>query len=61
MSLQFGGTTDPDDLIEVTVGAEAGLVLLVPGLVLKGGSLVLKGACAVADKVTVFGYINRIS
>ncbi len=61
VSLQFGGTTDPDDIIEVTVGAEAGLVLLVPGLVLKGGSLVLKGAAAVADKVTVFGYVNRIS
>ncbi len=61
VTLQFGGTTDPDDLIEVTVGAEAGLVLLIPGLILKGGSLVLKGAAAVADKVTIFGYVNRIS
>ena len=61
VTLQFGGTTDPDDIMEVTVGAEAGLVLLVPGLVLKGNSLLLKGAAATADKVTVFGYVNRIS
>jgi hypothetical protein len=61
VTLQFGGSDDPDDIIEITVGAEAGLVLLVPGLVLKGNGLVLKGAAAVASKVTVFGYINRIS
>ena len=61
VTLQFGGTTDPDDIMEVTVGAEAGLVLLVPGLILKGGSLVLLGAAATAAKVTVFGYVNRIA
>ena len=61
VTLKFGGTDDPDDLIEVTVGAEAGLVLLVPGLILKGGSLVLLGAAATAAKVTVFGYVNRIA
>ena len=61
VTLKFGGTDDPDDIIEVTVGAEAGLVLLVPGLILKGGSLVLLGAAATASKVTVFGYVNRIA
>ena len=61
VTLKFGGTDDPDDIIEVTVGAEAGRVLLVPGLILKGGSLVLLGAAATAAKVTVFGYVNRIA
>ena len=61
VTLKFGGTDDPDDIIEVTVGAEAGLVLLVPGLILKGGSLVLLGAAATASKVSVFGYVNRIA
>ena len=61
VTLKFGGTDDPDDIIEVIVGAEAGLVLLVPGLILKGGSLVLLGAAATAAKVTVFGYVNRIA
>ena len=61
VTLKFGGTDDPDDIIEVTVGAEAGLVLLVPGLILKGGSLVLLGAAGTAAKVSVFGYVNRIA
>ena len=64
VTLQFGGSTDPDDLIEYTVTAESGLVLLVPGLILQGKSstgLVLKGAAATGSEVTVFGYVNRIT
>ena len=61
VTLRFGGTDDPDDIIEVTVGAEAGLVLLIPGLILKGNGLLLTGGAATASKVTVFGYVNRIS
>jgi hypothetical protein len=64
ITIQFGGTDDPDDLIEYTVTAEGGLQLIVPGLVLSGKSstgLLVKGAAAVASKVTVFGYVNRIT
>jgi len=64
VTLQFGGSTDPDDLIEYTVTAESGLVLLVPGLILAGKSstgLILKGAAATGSEVTVFGYVNRIT
>ena len=62
--LKFGGTDDPDDLIEYTVTAESGLALVVPGLILAGKAstgLILLGAAAVASKVTVFGYVNRIT
>jgi hypothetical protein len=64
VTLQFGGSTDPDDLIEYTVTAESGLVLLVPGLILAGKAstgLILKGAAATGSEVTVFGYVNRIT
>ena len=64
LTLKFGGTDDPDDLIEVTIPTEAGLVLVVPGLILAGKAstgLILLGACAVASKMTVYGYINRIT
>ncbi len=64
ITIQFGGTDDPDDLIEYTVTAEGGLQLIVPGLALSGKSstgLIVKGAAAVASKVTVFGYVNRIT
>ena len=63
-TLKFGGTDDPDDLIEYTVVAESGLALVVPGLILAGKAstgLILLGAAAVASKVTVFGYVNRIT
>ena len=64
LTLKFGGTDDPDDLIEVTIPTEAGLVLVVPGLILAGKAstgLILLGACAVASKMTVYGYVNRIT
>jgi len=64
VTLKFGGVTDPDDLIEYTVTAESGLVLLVPGLILQGKAstgLILLGAAATGSEVTVFGYVNRIT
>ena len=41
LTLEFGGTTAPDDLVEVTIGAEAGWVLVCPGILLQN-SLVVK-------------------
>ena len=63
LTVEWGGTSSPDDLIELTVPAEAGLTLVVPGLVLKGNStpLVVRAFAATADVVTVHGYVNRIS
>lgn len=60
LTIEFGGTTAPDDLIEVTIPAEAGLVAVVPGLVLTN-SLVVKAFAATADVVTCLGYVNRIT
>ena len=31
LTIEFGGATSPDDLIEVTIAPEAGLVLVIPG------------------------------
>ena len=63
LTLGWGGTTDPDDLMELTVTAEAGLVLVVPGLVLKGNAtaLIVKASAATANVVTLHGYVNRIT
>lgn len=61
--LGFGGTTDPDDIIEYTVKTKGGLYLIVPGLILKGNAtpLTIRAACATADKISLSGYINRIT
>lgn len=64
LTIGWGGTTDPDDLIELTVAAESGLVLVAPGLLLKGNAttaLIVKAAAATADKITIHGFVNQIT
>jgi hypothetical protein len=64
LTIEWGGTSSPDDLIEITIPAESGLTLIVPGLVLKGNAsaaLVVSAFAATADVVTIHGYVNRIS
>lgn len=63
LTIEWGGVSSPDDLIEFTVKAENGLYLIVPGLVLKGNAtpLVVRAFAATADVVTIHGYVNRIT
>lgn len=61
-TIQFGGTTANNDEIELTIPPESGLVLIVPGLVLKGvaGPALVRGFAATATSITIHGYVNRI-
>lgn len=63
LTVEWGGTTSPDDLIEITLLAEPGLVLIAPGLLLKGNAtpLLVRAFSAAADVVTIHGYVNRIA
>ena len=60
LTIEYGGTSSPDDLTEVTIAAEAGWVLVCPGLLLQN-SLVVKAFAAAANVVIVNGYVNRIT
>ena len=60
LTIEFGGVAAPDDLIEVTVPAESGYLMVVPGLCLTN-SLVVKAFAATANVILVNGYCNRIS
>lgn len=60
LTIEFGGTTSPDDLVEVTIRAEAGLVLIVPGWPLQNG-LVVRAFAAAANVVSIGGFVNRIT
>ena len=60
LTLLYGGTTDPDDYISITIPAESGLTLVVGGLILQN-SLVVKGFADVANKISVSGFVNRVS
>lgn len=63
LTIEWGGVSSPDDLVEQTITAESGLVLVVPGLVIKGNAtqLVVRAFAATADVVTIHGYVNRIT
>jgi hypothetical protein len=63
LTVEWGGTASPDDLIEITLLAESGLVLIAPGLLLKGNAtpLLVRAFAASANVVTMHGYVNRIA
>ena len=63
LTIEWGGTSSPSDLIEFTVAAESGLYLITPGLVIKGNAtaLVVRAFCASASVVNIAGYVNRIT
>lgn len=60
LTLEYGGTTSPDDLVEVTIATEAGWTLVCPGLLLQNG-LVVKAFAAAANVVVINGFVNRIT
>jgi hypothetical protein len=64
LTMQYGGTTSPDNDIKITLDSKAGLTLLVPGLILKGtGSVgtIVRAYAGTANVITLSGYVNRIS
>ncbi len=60
LTIEFGGVATPDNLIEFTVPAEAGLYLISPGLPITN-SLVTRAFCATANVVMIYGWVNRIT
>jgi hypothetical protein len=59
VTVEFGGTTSPDDKI-VTIVPAGDTVLVVAGIPISGGLLV-KAFGAAANVLTAHGYVNRIS
>ena len=60
LTVEWGGTTDPDDHIEVTITAEAGLTLVAPGIPLQNG-LIVKAKGGTTNGILIHGYVNRIT
>ncbi len=60
LTIEFGGTSSPDDTIEITIPPESGLIPVCPGLTLTN-SLVVKAFCGTTNVVMVGGFINRIT
>jgi hypothetical protein len=64
LTIEYGGVTSPNDLIELVIPSESGLVLVIPGLLLNGdGSAArnVRAFAATANVINISGYVNRIS
>ena len=60
LTLEWGGATVPDDNIVCTIPAAAGLQLVAPGLLLQNGCI-LKAFAGTANKIVLYGFVNRIT
>ena len=60
LSIEWGATSDDERLTELTIGAEAGWILVIPGMLLTN-SLVVKAFAATTNVINVNGYVNRIA
>ena len=63
LTIEFGGVTAPKDVIKQTITTQAGLVLVVPGLIVQGNATpkVVRAFAATANQISIFGYVNRIA
>lgn len=64
LTVEFGGTTSPDNTIEITIAPESGLTLVVSGLPLTGTGAAANTITAFAGSanlITIYGYVNRIT
>jgi hypothetical protein len=64
LTIEYGGTSNPDDLIIVSIPAKSGLSIVAPGLVLKGdgaAARTIRAFASSANVINIVGYVNRIS
>jgi len=60
LTIEYGTATAADGNIELTIAAEAGLVLVIAGLILQN-SRVVKAFAGTADVLLITGYVNAIT
>lgn len=64
LTIEWGGTSSPDDLIEQTITAESGLILILPGLLISGdgtSARTVRAFAASANVIMIGGYVNRLT
>lgn len=58
LTVEWGGVSSPDDLIEIIIPAESGFTEVISGSVLQNGAAV-RAFAAQADVIVLHGYVNR--
>ena len=64
LTIQYGGTATPDNDIKISIPTQAGLTLVIPGLILTGdgtNGLVVRAYAGTTNVITISGYVNRIA
>jgi hypothetical protein len=64
LTIEFGGTSSPDNLIPLTIPPRSGLTLFVAGQPLSGTGAAgntISAFCATTNVIVVYGYVNRIT
>ena len=63
LTIEWGEATAPDGNIELTVLPEAGLVTVIPGLLLQGNATakVVRAFAGTANVIMIHGFVNRIT
>lgn len=59
LTIEFGGTTAPDDNISAGIPAKQGLFKAIPGFPINNG-LDIRAFCDVANVLVITGFVNRI-
>ena len=59
VTVEFGGTTSPDNTITQSVPAQSGLYLLIPGFPLQNAA-VISAYASKQNVVSLYGFVNRI-
>lgn len=60
LTIQWGGTSTPDDDIKLSIPPTSGLTLIAPDLVLRN-SLSILAYAGTANVVTIHGFANRVA
>lgn len=60
LTVEWGEATAPDGNVEVTVPAESGYLLIIPGCILTN-SLVVKAFAGTTNVLLINGFVNRIT
>jgi hypothetical protein len=60
LTLELGGVTSPDDLVQFSVPFKSGLYLILPGFVFNGG-VAIRAFAQTANLLSISGWVNRIT
>jgi hypothetical protein len=60
LTVEWGGTTSPDDQVEITIPAESGFTEVIPGHVLQNGAEA-RAFADTANVIVLHGFVNRFA